>query len=238
MTKQIFYIGLFLSLYMRCTKDNTIDSEKITKTYSFEQNYEGWQVDYVDYPFNLSAKDSVDLYEMKHSHATLPSSITPSQSGIKVRGHNRSDDLCMYLSKKITDLEPNTTYALDITLQLASNVPTKAIGVGGAPGESVYIKIGASNIEPKKIKGTEGNYILSIDKGQQSQSGKDMTVIGHIGVSDTTTQYTLIERKNNSPFLQTTNNKGELWLLVGTDSGYEGLTEIYFANIAVQLHRK
>ncbi|MBP6794202.1 MAG: hypothetical protein KA143_04065 [Saprospiraceae bacterium] len=230
---------LFLTFILfSCKKEEDAFPDTIIKEYNFESGYEGWQVNYTDYPFNLSAKDSLELYEMIHNHSPLPVTIQPTQSGIKIRGHNRSDDLCMYVQKKITGLRPNTLYSLDFTIQIGSNAATKAIGVGGAPGESVYIKAGASNIEPKKIIGTEGNYNLNIDKGQQSQDGNDMIVIGHIGVTDTTTQYSLIERKNSNPFLKQSNDKGELWLIVGTDSGYEGLTEIYYASITVELQKK
>ena len=238
MPNKLTSIAFLLIILLSCKNEDDVFPNALSKEYNFESGYEGWQVNYTDYPFNLSAKDSLELYEMIHNHSPLPASIQPAQSGIKIRGHNRSDDLCMYLFKKMSDLQPNTLYSVVFTLQIGSNAATKAIGVGGAPGESVYIKAGASNIEPKNSIGVEGNYILNIDKGQQSQGGNDMMVIGHIGVSDTTKQYTLIQRKNSSPFLKQSNDKGELWLVVGTDSGYEGLTEIYYASIKVELQKQ
>ncbi|WP_237758047.1 hypothetical protein [Legionella oakridgensis] len=31
----------------------------------------------------------------------------------------------------------------------------------------------------------------------------------------------------------TTNNKGEIWLILGTDSGYESTTTIFYTNLSV-----
>jgi hypothetical protein len=46
----------------------------------------------------------------------------------------------------------------------------------------------------------------------------------------------LITRTNADsyvPFVATSNNAGELWLIVGTDSGYTGITTIYYTNVSV-----
>ena len=76
---------------------------------------------------------------------------------------------------------------------------------------------------------------MNIDKGNQDEEGEDMINIGHIGVGATTTQFTVINRNNNSanPFEITTDDLGEIWLVVGTDSGFEGLTTLYYTQIDV-----
>jgi hypothetical protein len=74
---------------------------------------------------------------------------------------------------------------------------------------------------------------MNIDKGNQAESGEDMMAIGNVGVSPTTTQYTEIYRGNSSsnPFILTTNNLGEAWIIIGTDSGYEGTTTLYYTSL-------
>jgi hypothetical protein len=63
-----------------------------------------------------------------------------------------------------------------------------------------------------------------------------MMAIGHIGVSDTTTVYTLIRRNNFSdPIDVTTNEKGEFWVIIGTDSGFEGITTLYYNKITLTI---
>ena len=62
-----------------------------------------------------------------------------------------------------------------------------------------------------------------------------MINIGHVGVGTTTTKYTVIIRNNNasSSFQITTDATGEIWLVVGSDSGFEGTTTLYYTQIDV-----
>ena len=58
-------------------------------------------------------------------------------------------------------------------------------------------------------------------------------MLGNIGAGDDATQYKLIQRSTAEPITAKTNGTGELWLLVGTDSGFEGLTTLYYNKIKV-----
>lgn len=199
-------------------------------TFDFETGVQGWQADWADYPI----ADSV-FYQLATRHSVLPTNIRPPQSGIYIRGNNHSDDLFMFLKRKITGLLPNKQYNVQFQLQIASNAPTNAIGVGGSP--NLPIKVGATVIEPKKIPSVVGGspfYIMNIDKGNQNIAGTQMHIIGDTGVSDTTTVFTLIERSSKKPFLVTTNEAGELWVIVGTESAFEALTELYYSHIVVK----
>ena len=91
-------------------------------------------------------------------------------------------------------------------------------------------------MEPKRV--IEGNqYSLNVDKGNQSQAGASTVVLGNIAVETQNYAYTLITRSNSTqnaaPFIVTTNSLGELWLIVGTDSGFEGKTTLYYTKVNV-----
>lgn len=203
--------------------------------FTFETDAEGWAVGYSDHPSGLSLSDSLDLYQMLYGHGTLPAEIQPAQKGIRIRGANRSDDLFMYLQKKVTGLRAKTRYSVTFEIELASNVPTNAVGIGGAPGEGVTMKAGAVASAPSLKKDDIGWYRLTLDKGNQSVGGADLVVLGNIGVKDDTRQYELITRTSPGPQTVTTDAVGNLWLVAGTDSGFEGLTDLYYARIRVQL---
>ena len=52
-------------------------------------------------------------------------------------------------------------------------------------------------------------------------------------------KYQLIKRTNSqTPFSAKANDKGELWLIVGTDSGFEGLTTLYYTQIKASLTKQ
>lgn len=202
----------------------------------FSQSTDGWWGDFADYP--VGENDSAE-YELQIDYTDLPANLATGQKSIMISGNNHSDDLFMFIKKKITGLNPSTDYTLVFAVEFASNAPTGAAGVGGAPGESVYVKVGGVSMEPKKI--IDGNYYrMNIDKGNQSQDGEHMTVIGNIAVSSTTSDFTEIERNNstsNTPLTVRTSSQGELWLIIGTDSGFEGKTTLYYTHVNVVLSR-
>ena len=96
----------------------------------------------------------------------------------------------------------------------------------------MYLKAGASTSEPEKILNGD-IYLPNFDKGSLSGSGSDMMVIGDISKEeDNNPGYGFVNRNNTkAAFNAKSNAAGELWLIVGVDSGFEGITTIYFTNI-------
>src|SRR4030095_9895215 len=142
---------------------------------------------------------------------------------------NRSASLFIYIKKNITALHPGTMYQAIFHIEFASIYPTNAIGIGGPPGEGVTMKAGLTQIEPDTIIDKGNAYVaMNIDKGNQSTPGADMDTIGHGGVNDTTTVYTLKTNSNiGHPFIFTSDDLGEGWFSLGADSGFEGQTSLY-----------
>ena len=72
-----------------------------------------------------------------------------------ISGVNRSDDLFMFYKGQVGGLQGGTTYQVSFQVEFATIAPSGCIGVGGAPGENVYIKAGATTerangIEPRR----------------------------------------------------------------------------------------
>lgn len=74
---------------------------------------------------------------------------------------------------------------------------------------------------------------MNIDKISQSASGTDMKVIGDIGNGTEKTEYKLLNKTGD--FTGKTDAKGETWIIVGTDSGYEGTTTLYYTSIKANI---
>ena len=202
-------------------------------SFDFSQTQNDWLVDFTDFP--AGTDDSI-FYELKFAYTDRPENLGANQKSMMLSGNNHSDSLFMFMKKKITDLTPSTDYTIVFDVELASNAPKGAVAIGGAPGESVFLKAGATGTEPKKV--IEGSqYTLNVDKGHQSIPGETTVVLGDIAVDYDTKDYTLITRNNasmyNSPFVAKSNSKGEMWLIVGTDSGFEGVTTVYYTKVNV-----
>ncbi|MCY3880495.1 MAG: hypothetical protein OXG61_00050 [Chloroflexi bacterium] len=207
------------------------EAEETRYTFSFENDAEGWVVDFADLP----ADAPQDLYELDGGHRPLPEGL--DGSGIYVQGHNRSDDLFMFLKRQVGGLRPDTEYVVSISIDLATSIPPGLVGIGGSPGESVYVKAGASPVEPVTSEDDIGHLRLNIDKGNQARGGEAMVVVGDITHPDASRDTYAIKTLTNAeqPLTVRTDGEGRLWLIVGTDSGFEGFTTLYYAGIAYTL---
>lgn len=140
----------------------------------------------------------------------------------------------MFMKKRITGLLPGTEYLFGVEVTFATNAPRGCAGAGGAPGESVYLKAGISVEEPQPIH-TDGSWRMNIDKGDQGNDGKDARVIGDIANSSTMCSGTPYEMKTVTgiPVARTVrvSAEGSVWLMIGTDSGFEAMTSLYYARV-------
>ncbi len=208
--------------------------EQRNVTYTFESDAEGWTGDFTDLPVN-----DWESYDLKFEHTGLPEGL--GGSGLMLSGRNSSDDLFMYIKKQIEGLRSDTVYHVRFAVELATNAPAGAVGIGGAPGESVWVKVGAAPVEPAPISVIEGDtpyYRLNADKGNQNNDGANAVRIGDIAkssdeFSDTYELKTL--NNTDNPLEMTTDRDGNLWVFVGTDSGFEGITTLYYTSITVDL---
>lgn len=225
------HVALILSLALSglsgCNVD-LIPEDGRAFNYDFNAGAQGWTAGFSDYPVDNAAS-----FQLQSGIKTLPQNS--GKSGFFISGMNRSDDLFMFLKRQFSGLEPSTKYYARVRLTFLSDAGAECFGVGGAPGESVYLKFGYGDKEPK-----QQGYYLNLDKGQQSESGANAKVIGHVATpgadcdggkfAEKTVQTTTTER---IPVYS--NAQGQAWLFVGTDSGYEGLTSLYYTSIEIAL---
>ena len=174
----------------------------------------------------------------------LPSELGIDGTGYYLEGMNHSDDLFIFLEKRLDRADgvvAGITYRVTYNIVFASNAPSDAFGIGGPPGEAVFLKAGATPTEPEVYLDEAINYYrMTVDKGEgNSGSGPAASETGNIANGlewSETVPYVSIERHHVHEFTVTAGTGGELWLLVGTDSGFEGLTGIYYQSISVTLN--
>ena len=198
----------------------------------FSEGNDGWEAGFADLPIDYDNT----IFELESGIRTLPDDL--DGYGFYLQGHNRSDDLFMYITKQVTGLLPNTTYQIIYSIDLATDVPAGMMGIGGSPGESVYVKVGGSTIKPVTEEKDDGLIYINIDKGNQASEGGDMVNIGNLASEKTDGSQFVIESLSIKDFETTTDSDGNLWLIVGTDSGFEGLSTVYYAQIEVFLIAK
>lgn len=211
--------------------------EPISYEFNFSKSAQGWVGGFADYPVGEEP-----FYELGWGWENLPTAIPTHlgflTKGLFLSGNNHSDDLFMFVRRQIVGLEPNTYYSLTFSLLIESNVPSSEFGVGGSPGESVYVKVGASEEKPKKVNHS-GYYLLNVDKGSQSQEGENALMIGNLAnpaVDPKHPHYLPKQLTNDKPLIAKSDANGRLWIFLGTDSGFEGTTKFYIADVTVTFH--
>ncbi len=181
---------------------------------------------------------------MHFEHTNLPVYLG-SEKAILVQGHNRSDALFMFAKRRIDGLKPNTTYNIRFEVELATDASRDAGGIGGPPGSAVCLKAGASLIEPNTIIESFAMvdyFTMNIDKGgPPCQGGEQAVVLGDVAKRSSvfSHRYELKTLDNLAqPFSIKTDESGSVWLLIGTDSGFEGKTILYYNRISVVFYEQ
>lgn len=200
-------------------------------SYNFDNDLLGFEAGFADLPIDA---DTEEFYELDFQYKEIP--VKDESKGIYLTGNNHSDDLFMYTYKNIgtdLDLEPNTKYAMDLSFEMATNVPAGMGGIGGAPGESVYVKAGIVSEKPNAIVDENQYYRLNIDKGNQSEGGKEISVIGNVSKSDGSEDLSYAYKHFEITSEIETDSEGNAFVIIGLDSGFEGKTEVYLDDIRV-----
>ena len=213
-----------------CSGQPTEPTGALTFTLDFHRGPQGFTAGFADYP-----PAHEEIFELTSDHRALPAPLEP-RSALFISGINRSDDLFMFFKGPVVGLRPGARYGVTVGLEIATSTPAGCIGVGGAPGESVWIKAGATAVEPLPVQ--DGTYLrMNIDIGNQSRGGAHAVVLGNIANSRSCEQPRQWERKSflgrTTPEPITVPPDGRAWLLFGADSGFEARTQIYFTGASV-----
>ena len=200
----------------------------ISADYTF--GADGWTSGFADYrPSEAGPMQLVSRIE------PVPPPV--GRDGHLMGGTNYSDDLFMFLTRRIQTPRESTTFTADFVVEFATDVPSGCGGIGGSPSESVWVKAGGSPTQPVATVDEAGTLRMSVDIGNQAIGGANAAVLGTIGNSITCEMSVRRwELKTLSGSLPVTSDaNGRLWIFVGSDSGFEGRTEIYLTQVMLGL---
>jgi hypothetical protein len=214
----------------------------VSISFDFRNGALGWEAGFADYP---PATDTGGSYQLVAELRSLPPELSVNGTGFYIQGINRSDDLFMFIKRRLDSADgivAGQTYQITFNLVFASNAPSGCGGVGGPPGEGVYLKAGASPAEPIALFESSpltGWLRMNVDHGGAPQGGIAASTTGNIANGRPCDlgpyPFVSIQRTHQHTSLVNANSRGELWLLVGTDSGFEGFTPLYYQQIDVTL---
>lgn len=194
-----------------------------------------WTFTAVDLPSDWQTNPQQPEFTLIGEERALPASVGDGTAWY-LEGSNYSDDLFLYLYRKVDGLRPNTLYNLDFAVEFASRESQDTVGIGGSPGGSVWVKAAASPEEPARIV-RDGYYRTPLAISNQAGSGTQGGVIGVYGYVEEPAngEWKLLRRElDTRRFAASSNEAGELWVAVGLDSGFEGTSAVYLTRFEVE----
>ncbi len=200
-------------------------------SFDFTQDDSGFESVFADYHDD---GHNFETFEMAYERAVISGTTNP---GLRLKGHNRSDDLFMGIVKELSGFKASTTYTITLSFTLYTEAEAGSIGIGGSPADSVYVKAGFTNVLPEVSEDNGGLWVLNIDKGQQSQGSPGIPVVGTMAKPEGS-EAGFVSKGFEVTLTLKTDSAGKLWLVIGTDSGYEGLTVYYLDDIAITANAK
>jgi hypothetical protein len=228
-------LAVFLIVGAGCSVPGEGAARELKFEYDFQDSDHGWTGGFTDLPVNYAP----DLYELDFAHTDRPAELGQGRA-LMLTGANRSDDLFMFVKKGLTaadGIQPDTAYRIVFEVEFATDAPAGAFGIGGPPGEAVWVKVGAAPIEPQPVEELamgEIYYLLNVDKGHQNEDGEHALRIGDVA-KEHNEDFDVYELKtldnSDAPLEMTSDSAGNLWIFVGTDSGFEGRTTLYYTSI-------
>jgi len=212
----------------------------VSISYDFRDGAQAWQAGFADYP---PATDKNGFYDLRAEVRTLPPELGIKGTGFYIQGSNHSDDLFMFLKRRLNSADgivAGQTYQINFTLVFASDTQSGCVGAGGPP--DIALKAGASPAEPIALFDASPwiSWLrMNVGKGGANTGNIAASGMGTIGngipCGSAPRSYVSVQRTHQHTSLVNANSRGELWLLIGTDSGFEGLTTLYFQRIDVTL---
>lgn len=200
--------------------------------FTFDEDEQDWEAGFTDLP-----ADDQESFDLEAEWSELPDEL--EGGGLHSVFTNRSDDTFAYWFRKLDGFVAGEDVEINAVVELATNVPPGLAGIGGSPTEALYVKVAGSSVEPESEPDDLGTLRLNVDIGSQSEAGDDSVVIGTFDNENVSTEedpapFVLVEKENPDESLTVTaSDDGEIWVLVGVDSGFEGTTDFYIASIGL-----
>lgn len=227
----IIVVFLFLSGCSSQMDNNDSQIVDLLTAFDFENGRQEWEGGISDYPINYQ-----DSAEFKVSNDIVANSLSTEGKGLTISAENPNGELFYYFFRKVSDLIPNQNYRLDFEFLVYTQLS------GTEEGE-LFLKIGATNFAPELVTQSIGNaedyVVLNIDKGDtNSDSGMDLVNIGSVKEFVGNTPELISGNSFDTLIEVVSDNNGEVWLIVGVDSGIKSNLTFGMAALTVYYRKQ
>jgi hypothetical protein len=194
---------------------------------------------FADYPVGDETR-----FELDARHVSLPSPLHGHQ-GLRLSGVNHSDDLAMLVKAPVGGLVANALYDIEISADFASNVASGCFGIGGSPGGDVRLLLGAMTSEPSTRVDPSLGLVRPSFELPDGETGisADAVHVGDLGnrfvcENGQPTDWQLKGVSTRGRHIrERTDSTGTVWVVAGSDSGFEGRSTWFLTSLTVRMRR-
>lgn len=162
-------------------------------------------------------------------HPLPPELEMPSKKGFLLQGNNHSDDIDKWLVREI-QTAPSTKYKVTLKATFASNAQAGGFGVGGS--EDLQVHVGASPIDPTPVRVDSTDHVRFPLELYPYLTNTYQTTANDLPFSfEKPFRLVTVEHAYEGE----SSADGSLWLMVGTHSGFESFSALYYASIEARL---
>lgn len=209
-----------------------------TVSYEFNEDLSDFEVNSADHRVEHITNDKIEI-----ELSTLPEPFEYRQ-GLKFKWENYSDDMKGFIVRKFDEFEVGEEYEVTFEVDLVTYISYECGGIGGSPSESVVIKGAILNYKPERsVQGDPFEYYrVNVQDSQNGRSeGDEVVFIGDIGLPTACVldpelwiwESKTISNEEKFYFNYIEDNQGGPWLYISMDSGFEGVTEVYYTGLRV-----
>lgn len=206
--------------------------EQISFDFSDKSDCLGWIKNYSNYPYD----DPSNIYDPDYNNVldSLPFPLDSNKKAIKLKINNANSGSFAFAFKQIT-LTPNFAYDLRFFTEISTDISKSFSDNQKILNNFTTVKVGATNDSGigTNIVGNPPYYETTFDKGATpSLSGSNMIVAGDLTNNLSSSSFSSITLTSDK-FRVTSDNDGNLWVLVGIHSTSNILLEAYLNKITI-----
>jgi len=142
----------------------------------------------------------------------------------------------VYFKRQISGLEPDSTYSVRFSVEIATDTPSKCLSFYGALGEDTLVLVGATTTEPSTTYGPGASGFQSnFDLGQWNVDGANGFILGDVAtpLPCPVRVWQLKSLQRTAPLGGVkTDASGRAWVLQATSAGSGALVGFYFTRFS------
>jgi hypothetical protein len=201
-----------------------------TITIDFNKGIDGWTAGVADY------HDGTEPTETGAGWSKLPVPFTGM--GYYMRSHNNSDDVFTFAKRQFSGLVPNAKYTLTFEMSYATSAPTAAwASAARAARTSTWWPPSPPTSPSGQAKQRQplSPELRSRRPGRLRQAGQGAGPQGIDGLDCGGTEFAKATRKSDEAIAFTADKDGKFWIVLGTDSAFEGTNDLYLLGAVVNV---